>query len=89
MTKINDGGPAFPFDSTIPCSCGKSLERTGEFGRGMTLRDWFAGKALQGYMAGLLSNPETFIPDLKSDQMTKTVYVIADSMLKERGNDKV
>ncbi len=37
MTKIDDGGPAFP-DSTFPS-------------KGMTLRDWFAGMVLQGMHA--------------------------------------
>lgn len=32
MTKINDGGPAFPVDE--------------QYFSGMTLRDWFAGQAL-------------------------------------------
>ena len=33
MSKINDGGPAFPVEAGINC-------------RGMTLRDYFAAKAL-------------------------------------------
>ena len=50
MNGINDGGPAFPAD----------MERrdpiTGEWGekppQGMTLRDYFAGQALAGFLAG-------------------------------------
>ena len=40
MTKINDGGPAFPIgsgDMRDPC--------------GMTLRDYFAAKATQGVLS--------------------------------------
>lgn len=40
MTKIDDGGPAFP----------TSLSAEGPFG-GMSLRDWFAGHALAGLIA--------------------------------------
>lgn len=38
MSKINNGGPAFP---TVPIS------GNAEKYCGMTLRDWFAGQALQ------------------------------------------
>lgn len=38
MTKINDGGPAFPFAFGQPA--------------GMSRRDWFAGQALAGLTAG-------------------------------------
>lgn len=41
--KINDGGLAFPFQCQGP--------NTGpEFYYGMTLRDYFAAKAMQGYL---------------------------------------
>ena len=39
MSKINDGGPAFP-------ESGERGKASG--GEGMTLRDWFAGQALVG-----------------------------------------
>lgn len=46
MTKIDDGGNAFP-----------SPDRSGRWGQpessaGMTLRDWFAGQALAGMSGG-------------------------------------
>lgn len=54
MGNINDGGPAFP--------CGPSgMSISYDDGRtehqypgspGMSLRDWFAGQALQGILAG-------------------------------------
>lgn len=37
---INDGGPAFPNNDAHGCAF-----------PGMTLRDWFAGQALAGFMA--------------------------------------
>jgi len=40
MTKISNGGPAFPVSSV-----------DGYFQFGMTLRDWFAGQALAGLCA--------------------------------------
>lgn len=42
-TKINDGGPAFPRSSQGPSG-------DLDFSTGMTLRQWYAGMALQGLM---------------------------------------
>lgn len=64
---INDGGPAFPDDG--------QQNYTG----GMTLRDYFAAKAMQGFMANK-SNPMRFDPDNDA----KWAYTIADAMLKAR-----
>lgn len=73
-----DGGPAFP--------------RTRE-GSGMSLRDWFAGIALQG-MAG---NPAFLVAareEAKEEPVTDTVricaqgaYEFADAMIAERKKD--
>lgn len=60
---INDGGPAFP----VPY----------EFmGPGMSLRDYFAAKAMQG----MLADPEV-IPNMGTAQ---TAYEMADAMLRAR-----
>lgn len=42
--KIDDGGPAFPIVTT---------EMSEHVEPGMTLRDWFAGQALAGFLPGL------------------------------------
>lgn len=42
MATVNDGGPAFPVESTDHAKYGIA---------GMSLRDWFAGMALQGMLA--------------------------------------
>lgn len=39
MSKINDGGPAFPGENEV------------HFFEGMSLRDWFAGQAMAGVLA--------------------------------------
>jgi hypothetical protein len=64
MSKINDGGPAFPVEAGINC-------------RGMTLRDYFAAKAMQAYIqrAGLHADLEDVAID---------AYDVADQMLKAR-----
>lgn len=69
MSKINKGGPAFPVD--VP---GHRIEM------GMTLRDYFAAKALQGFAAAEEN------PGWKSiDQVAETAYEWADAMLRARG----
>jgi len=45
---------------------------------GMSLRDWFAGQALVGFMAG------TAFPSLPSEVRAKACYSLADAMLIEK-----
>ena len=64
------GGAAFPFiDSASP------LEHSG-----MTLRDYFAAKAMQGLLAGLLANGM----DVEFQSIAINAYHQADPMLKAR-----
>ncbi len=57
MSKIDDGGPAFPGKKVsviYPDNLGKDVEKqikTIEFeGQGMSLRDYFAGQVLSGFV---------------------------------------
>ena len=63
----NTGGPAFPH---IDSGCGR-------FEEGMTLRDYFAAKALQGLVAGPLKSIDT-------SMIATDCYVLADAMLRAR-----
>jgi len=58
------GGPAFPF-----------VKADGEYESGMTLRDYFAAKAMQGLLA---SNQAGLA------YVTDVAYTYADAMLKVR-----
>jgi hypothetical protein len=51
----------------------------GEPEKGMTLRDYFAAKAMQGFMANK-SNPMHYQPE----EDGQWAYMIADAMLKAR-----
>lgn len=63
------GGPAFP----------QQDDATGS--EGMALRDYFAGKAMQGF----ITNHHARRSDLIDvPQLTKSAYDIADAMLKAR-----
>lgn len=68
--KIKDGGSAYP--------------RPFGFESGMSIRDWFAGMALQG----ICSNQaylRNISPEGKAeDHVAIAVYEIADAMLRER-----
>ena len=80
MSNINTGGPAFPFPSD--CASGES----GELG--MTLRDYFAAKAMQGASA----NPDIMDwfkmhgePGMQlRDWIAPAAYAMADAMLAAR-----
>ena len=71
MTTIDNGGTAFPGTQYA-----NGIQPTG-FSRGMTLRDYFAAKAMQGLCAGLEAGDKAaMVPEL--------AYMMADAMLKAR-----
>lgn len=68
VSENDDGGPAFPCDSTnkqFPTQCG------------MSLRDWFAGQALN--QRKMLLTGAYYAADA-----AREAYEIADAMLKAR-----
>ena len=69
-TNIN-GGPAFPV-----------YDDHGQYvnGGGMTLRDYFAGRAMQSYLLDKDRDSFTF------EQWAQASYEMADAMLKARGD---
>ena len=71
MTK-NTGGPAFAV-----------AELANITWEGMTLRDYFAAKAMQGAIAHGLFNAEKSSPDY-AEYLSTIAYVYADAMLKAR-----
>lgn len=71
MTDKKTGGPAFPFECQGPTTA-------PEIYYGMTLRDYFAAKA----MAAAMANPD--LNDKSSDDIAFGAYRIADAMLKAR-----
>lgn len=62
MNKETTGGPAFPVAGY----------------QGMTLRDYFAAKAMEGFLAA----PDT---GWLEEEIAEQAYKMADAMLKERG----
>ena len=80
MSNTNTGGPAFPQNTKIVLGAGQEIHQG--FMGGMTLRDYFAAKALQGYMVGL--KPAQDIGPVMQDRIAEGMYSMADAMLKAR-----
>lgn len=71
-----DGGPAFPakrirYDG--------SCQTTVLFSQGMTLRDYFAGQGLSGWISDPCIGDDTNV-----EHIAKKCYELADAMLAER-----
>lgn len=73
MSNTNTGGPAFPFHIEFPNKPGIGVE----YHEGMTLRDYFAAKAMQAEMA-------QGIHESDFDWMVARCYKAADAMLAAR-----
>jgi hypothetical protein len=70
---IKDGGPAFPVAMSQQSH---SNQDCAPFQGGMTLRDYFAAKAMQGLLASTGGG--------HSEVISADAYRIADSMIKAR-----
>ena len=71
MSKINDGGPAF--------SCPE--DESNMRNKGMSLRDYFAAKAMQAWF----TDRAVYLGDKQSrDKAAKQSYEMADAMLKAK-----
>lgn len=81
-THIKDGGPAFPDKRRV-----LAVDGTPHFGGalehvpGMSLRDYFAGKALEGIEASQ-GNSVHFV--ITAERVAIRAYELADAMLKAR-----
>lgn len=65
--QVNDGGAAFPRSS-------QGVAGDVDVAKGMTLRDWFAGMALQGLLAG----------GSRLSDAPRWAYTAADAMISAR-----
>lgn len=78
MSNTNtNGGPAF----TVPLQPGQGWQGMAPCD-GMTLRDYFAAKAMQSYLLDKDHGSFTF------EQWAQASYEMADAMLKARGDSK-
>lgn len=75
----NNGGHAFPTLFIDP--------EHGSGYPGMSLRDWFAGMALQGMIANVNTSPVR--TKLGCGYLAKNAFQFADAMLEERKKDHI
>jgi len=64
-------------------SGGTAFPTAGGSDSGMTLRDYFAGKVMQGMLAGMLADGSTLSTDEASIH-ARIAYLLADAMLEAR-----
>lgn len=76
--QINTGGAAFPCENSS----------FADFNEGMTLRDYFAAKAMQGVLARLdvhFRDSDEYIKQVAGEHISKAAYAMADAMIAARG----
>lgn len=76
MNSIDNGGPAFP----VTEQTNVHDEHVSWAESGMTLRDYFAAKAMQA----IIANPEEGLSYTES-AVAENAYVMADAMINARG----
>lgn len=80
MSTINNGGPAFPHIDMEWVAEEQQWKKPAS--TGMTLRDYFAAKAMQGMLIGEIAVPES--SNEPFDNLASASYMLADAMLKAR-----
>lgn len=84
MSEQNDGGQAFPLQDAY----GPARDFGTPGHPGMTLRDWFAGRALAGLLAGRFDSDNVKWAHRGDAQraamFAENSYFVADAMLAER-----
>ena len=66
------GGPAFPYQIDLPNGDGSE---TTHYSMGMTMRDYFAAKAMQALLTRM---------EMSGSERARDAYIIADAMLAQR-----
>ena len=79
MSEKPENPPAFPIHGG-PMSDPRNRILEG----GLTMRDWFAGQALSGLLAGQYN----FHSKYNLSEVPEEAFKIADAMLRERGKDQ-
>jgi hypothetical protein len=79
MSNINTGGQAFPRPMGETRNKETNLPLYDKGDKGMTLRDYFAAKAMQGTVANSSNSP------IFTHSDAAYCYIIADAMLSARG----
>jgi hypothetical protein len=87
---MKNGEPAFPGEQTASydrrCSCGEMVRFDGIKHEGMSLRDYFAAKAMEGIVGDRSHgrHPHVAMDKETFENWAERSYAIADAMLKAR-----
>lgn len=86
MGNLDNGGYAFPIpNADFQTFSPSTVEEYKRIQSGMTLRDYFAAKAMQALITGAMSGGAPIKTMGGDDKVAaKAAYIIADAMLKER-----
>jgi len=86
MSNTNTGGPAFPAGHVRksrpihdPGANWVETDRVQPLHQGLSLRDYFAAKAMQGWLASFTSEMQP-----NPERIAEFCYAMADAMLKAR-----
>lgn len=77
MSNTNTGGPAFPLHN-------HGVQTLGMHISGMTLRDYFAAKAMTAVIADWLNSGDIFQDADIAEVIARDCYIVSDAMLKAR-----
>lgn len=85
MTDKKTGGPAFPSEGGHKFAVGNDLRKSLP-SQGMTLRDYFAAKAMQAWLSSF--GPDDRHPSSAGtlDMLATQAYAVADAMLEARND---
>ena len=84
MSKQDNGGRAFPVDSVVERDEKGHLHGFEISSGGMTLRDYLAAKAMQGWLASFPESDSHPVSSGKADLVAEVSYLMADAMLRAR-----
>lgn len=79
MSNMDTGGPAFPVADPFAVKCPPTDAEALRLQQGMTLRDYFAAKAMQGFVSD-----QDWRIDMGPEETAKAAYRQADAMLVAR-----
>lgn len=79
-TLVRDGGPVFPGKVMLPSPFEGDDRLVEATSTGLSIRDWFAGLAMQGMYAGQVGTTDGDVGGY-----ARAAYQIADAMLAQRG----
>lgn len=81
---FKDGGPAYPMADPFVVSTPKNVDEAKRLAQGMSLRDHFAGLAMQGFLSGAIKGSFGVSHPDQNMNVALASFAIADAMLSAR-----